>query len=193
MRTRLQMAMVVLSLTMFIGACGGGDDDDESTTATTAAAPTTTEAESDDGNALRRLPDVFAAIPGHVYVELPESVLVDLQDQFASDPDTKEAVEAADGRSVTRNGEPVAVIIAVGFDEKSAALPGVEQGFVSGATEDAVTKKQLTLSGEDATFGTDADGTHTIAWLKGTLALVIIGDDEAGVTTVATALIAANK
>ena len=186
------MAMVVLSLTMFVGACGGGDDD-KPTTTTARAAPTTTVAL--EGNALPRLPEVFAPIPGHTYVELPESVLVGLQDQFASDPDTEEAVAAADGRSVTRNGEPVAVIIAVGFDEKSAALPGVEQGFVSGATEDAVpgSKKTLRLSGEEATFGTDSDGVHTIAWLKGTLALVIIGDDEAGITTVATALIAANK
>jgi antitoxin (DNA-binding transcriptional repressor) of toxin-antitoxin stability system len=187
------MAMVVFSLTMFIGACGGGDDDDDSTTATTARATATTTEQV--GNALPRLPEVFAPIPGHTYVELPESVLTDLQDQFASDPDTREAVAAADGRSVTRAGEPVAVIIAVGFDEKSAALPGVEEGFVAGATEDAVpgTKKTLNLSGEEATFGTDDEGAHTIAWLGGTLALVIIGDDEPAITTVATALIAANK
>jgi antitoxin (DNA-binding transcriptional repressor) of toxin-antitoxin stability system len=184
------MAMVVFSLTMFIGACGGGDDD-KSTTATTRPTATTEQV----GNALPRLPEVFAPIPGHTYVELPESVLTGLQDQFASDPDTKEAVAAADGRSVTKDGEPVAVIIAVGFDEKSAALPGVEEGFVAGATEDAVpgSKKTLNLAGEEATFGTDADGAHTIAWLGGTLALVIIGDDEPGITTVATALIAANK
>jgi len=185
------MAMVVLSLTVFVGACGGGDDEESSTTTTTEAATQSTQV----GNALPRLPKVFVPISNHTYVELPGSVLSDLQDQFASDPATKEAVAAADGRSVTKDGEPVAVIIAVGFDEKSAALPGVEQGFVSGATEDAVpgSKKTLRLSGEDATFGTDEDGTHTIAWLKGTLALVIIGDDEPAITTVATALIAGNK
>ena len=185
------MAMVVLSLTMFVGACGGGDDDEAETTTTRAATPTT-EAE---GNALPRLPEVFAPITGHAYVELPESVLEGLQDQFASDPDTEEAVAAADGRFVTRDGETVATVIAVGFDKRSAALPGVEEGFVAGATEDAVpgSKKTLELSGEDATFGTDEDGLHTIAWLKGTTALVIIGADEAAITTVATALIAANK
>ena len=184
------MAMVVLSLTMFVGACGGGDDDEGSTTTTRAATATTAQ-----GNALPRLPEVFVDIPGHAYVDVPDSVLEGLQDQFASDPGTEEAVAAVDGRSVTKDGNPVATIIAVGFDEKSAALPGVEQGFVSGATEDAVpgSKKTLRLSGEDATFGTDEDGVHTIAWLKGTLALVIIGADEPGITTVATALIAANK
>jgi hypothetical protein len=190
MRRRLQMAMVVLSMTVFIGACGGGDDGDEG--APTTRATTATTAAPDDGT-LQRLPQVFSGISGFEFVELPESVLVDLQDEFASDPQTAEAVAAADGRSVTRNGEGVGVVIAVGFDEKSAALPGVEQGFIEGATEDAVTKRELTLSGEDATLGTDVDGTHTIAWLKGTLALVIIGDNEPALTQVATALIAANK
>jgi hypothetical protein len=132
-------------------------------------------------------------ISGYEFVELPDTVISDLQDQFASDPETAEAVDAADGRSVTRDGNGVAIVIAVGFDKKSAALPGVKEGFISGATEDAVSSRELTLSGEQATLGTDTDGTVTIAWLKGTLALVVIGADEAAVTPVATALIAANK
>jgi len=194
MRRRLQVAIAVLSLTAFLGACGGGDDDDdaspttvrttsESTTATTAA----------EGNALARLPEVFEGVSGFEFVELPESILEDLQDEFASDPDTQEAVEAADGRSIARSGENVGVVIAVGFDKKSAALPGVEEGFISGATEDAVTKRMQKLSGEDTTIGTAADGQVTVAWLKGTLALVLVGEDEESLIAAATALIAANK
>lgn len=194
MRRRLQVVTVLLSLMIFVGACGGGEDDDD-TPVTTVATPTTAAPPTTAGapNALPRLPKVFAPIPGYVFVELPDSILEDLQDEFASDPETAEAVAAADGRSVTRGGEPTGVVIAVGFDERSAALPGVEAGFVEGATEDAVTTRKLTLSGEEATLGVDADGTVTIAWLKGTLALVIIGDDEAALTPIATGLIAANK
>lgn len=195
MRRRLQLAVAVLSVTMFVGACGGGDDDEPDVTTTvapsaTTAAPATTVA---DDNALARLPEVFKPIPGYVFIDLPDSILEDLQDEFASDPDTAEAVAAADGRSVTRNGEPAGSVIAIGFDERSAVLPGFEAGFIGGATEDAVTTKDLKLSGEDVKLGVDEDGLVTIVWFKGTLALLIIGDNEASVTPVATALIAGNK
>ena len=197
MRRRLQLAVAVLSLTMFVGACGGGGDDDEPEVTTTVAASATTAAPAttvaDDDNALARLPEVFKPIPGYVFIDLPDSILEDLQDEFASDPDTAEAVAAADGRSVTRNGDPAGSVIAIGFDERSAVLPGFEAGFIGGATEDAVTTKDLKLSGEDVKLGVDGDGLVTIVWFKGTLALLIIGDDEATVTPVATALIASNK
>ncbi len=189
------MAMVVLSLTVLVGACSGGDDDDEPTTtvATTATTPTTARTATTQPGVLPRLPEVFARISGFEYVELPESDLEDLQDQFTSDAEMQEAVAAVDGRTVTRDGDGVAVIIAVGFDERSSALPGFRDGFLSGATQNAVDTEELTLSGEEAILGTDADGTSTILWLKGDLALVIVGGDPATLRTVATALIAANK
>jgi hypothetical protein len=187
------MTMMVMCLAAFVGGCGGGDDNAEETTATTRDRDQTTTTVQEEPASLPRLPEVFAPIPGYTYEDLPDSTLDGLAEQFMSDPDTAEAVDAADGKSVSKDGEPVGVIIAVGFDKKSAALPGVEEGFVSGATEDAVSKKTVRLSGEDVTVGTDADGLFTFAWLKGTIALVIIGDDEAALTPVATALVAANK
>jgi hypothetical protein len=197
MTRRLQMATVALILTMLVGACGGGDDKDvaptsaASTPATTAPATTSRE-----GNALPRLPGVFAPIPGYSYASLDDSVK-DLEQSIASDPDTVEAVAAADGRRVTLDGDSVAVVIAVGFAEQAAGQPGVADEFVKGVTQDDVSTRELTLSGEKATLSTNANGTNTIAWLKGTLALIILGDgtgnDEAVLIPVATALIAANK
>jgi hypothetical protein len=177
--------MVALCLTTALGACGGGDGKSAGTTTTAPATSTTLAA-----RVLPRLPAVFVPVGGYAFFELPDSAMATLRDQFASN----ETVAAADGRSVKRNDVPVAVIIAIGFDARAAAVPGVEQAFVDQATATAVTKRQLTLSGEDAVVGTDAQGTDTIVWLKGALALVIVGrhDDEDTLVELATALVTAN-
>lgn len=195
MRRSLRTITLVLTLAVLLGACGGGDDDDASPT--TVAGPTTTVAATTattaaDGD-LIRLPEVFTPVAGYTYVDVPDADLEQVQGQFTSDPDTREAILGLDARTVERDGEEVAAVIALRFDKRSSSLPGFADGFYEGVTSDAVTSKTITVSGEKATSSTDADDAHYITWIKGDLALVVVGEADSTVLPIATGLIAANK
>lgn len=192
MRRRLRVAMVVLSLTAFVGACGGGDDDDGEATPTTVAttlSPSTTEAPG----GLERLPEVFAGVSGYTYEAVPDADLADIEDDFTSNALTKAAVVGVDARTVQKDGEEVGAIVAIRFEEAAASLPGFADGFLSGVTREAVSSEEITLAGETVIASTDVDDTHYLSWIGGDLALVIVGGDDEVLRPLATGLISANK
>lgn len=191
MKRRLQMALVMLSLTMFIGACGGGDDDDDAapatTVATTPTSPPTTVSRTSD------LASVFKPVGGYEFVELPEAVLQDMESELTSDPEFNDVIEDIQARSVTKDGEGVGIVMAMALDEKYAALPGVEDGIIDEFAESAASTKKVTTAGEEVTVATDEDGTTFVVWVNGSLVVMVIGSDEATLLPVATGLITANK
>jgi hypothetical protein len=184
-KRRLHAAVAVLSLASFVGGCGGGDDDGDATPSTTAAtAPPTTVAD---------LGRVFQPVAGYSFVELPDSVLREMRDQFESDPEFKEVVVETAARSVTRRGEGIGIAMAMRLDEKYAALPGIEEGILEEFTESSVTTRTLATAGDEVTVSTDEEGTVFVVWVEGTLVLMIIGPEESTLIPVATSLITANR
>ncbi len=133
MRRRLRLAMVVLSLAAFVGACGGGDDDDE-------------DAAADDGGDHPHLAahdggpglaSVFKPVAGYAFVELPPALLEELESELTADPEFNEVVEEVEARTITRNGEGVGIVMAMDMDDRYVALPGVEDGIIEEFAEGA--------------------------------------------------------
>jgi hypothetical protein len=191
MRRRLQLAMVVLALSAFVGGCGGGDDDDEGATATTAAAATSSTAPPT--TEVQGLASVFKPVSGYEFVELPPAILDDMTSELTSDPEFNDVVEDVQARSVTQDDEGVGIVMAMRLDAKYAALPGVEQGIVDEFAETAVSTRTVSTSGGNITVATDADGTVFLVWVKGTLVIMVIGPDETSLLPVARGLVTANS
>jgi hypothetical protein len=190
MRRRIQLAMVVLALSAFVGGCGGGDDDDDpaaaaTTTTSVAAAPSTTAGP-------QGLESVFKPVAGYQFVELPDAVLAGMTSELTSDPEFNNVVEDIQARSVTKDDEGVGIAMAMRLDAKYAALPGVEQGIVDEFAETAVSTRTESTSGEDITVAKDAEGTVFLVWVKGTLVIMVIGRDEVALLPAARALVIAN-
>ena len=147
MRRRLQLAMVVLSLTMFVGACGGGDDDDEPTT---TPPPRPRRPRRPDGHDGQRPAPAARGVRAHPRLHLRRAARVGARRTCRTSsrpiptPRRRSRPPTAARSPATASG--VGVVIAVGFDERSAALPGVEEGFVDGATEDAVDARRSSPS-----------------------------------------------
>jgi|GEM_PF-5125963 len=185
MRRRLQLAMVVLSLTAFVGGCGGGDDKEKASPTTVATTPPTTTAPG--------LAAVFKPIAGYQFVELPDSVLQEMEADLTSDPQFSEVIEDFQAQSVTKNGEGVGIVMVMKLDDKYAALPGVEQGIIDEFSSTAASTRKVSTAGDDVTVATDADGTTYVVWVNGSLVVMVIGQDEGALLPVATSLITSNK
>jgi hypothetical protein len=183
-RGRLQVAVALLALASFVSACGGGDDDTATPSTTAATAPPTTVAGLDR---------VFKPIAGYAYVDLPDSVLREMRDQFESDPEFKEVVAETAARSVTRGGAGIGIVMAMRLDERYAALPGIEDGILDEFTESSASTRTVATAGDEVTVSTDEEGTVFVVWVEGTLVLMIIGPEESTLIPVATSLITANR
>jgi hypothetical protein len=183
-RAGRRAVVAALCLASFVGGCGGGDDDEATPSTTAATAPPTTVAGLDR---------VFTPVAGYSFVELPASVLREMRDQFASDPEFKEVVAETAARSVTRGGAGIGIVMAMRLDEKYAALPGIEQGILDEFTETSATTRTVATAGDEVTVSTDEEGTVFVVWVEGTLVLMIIGPEESTLIPVATSLITANR
>ncbi len=196
--TRLRPAVVgtCLASMLALGACSGGSDSTRPTP--TTAAPVTTVAASLVPPAgavptgLAKLPGVFAPIPDHEYLDVSAAITEATTARFLANPDARSVI-ALDGRWVTRYGKQVALASAVGLDPQVAAMPGGAEGMIAAVTDGAQNSKQVKLAGEMVTVAVDAKGMVTMAWLKGSLVLVVVGRNELRVTPVASALIEANR
>ena len=185
MSDRFRTALVALSLAASVGACGGGDDKTAAPSTTSPTAPPTTAAAPS-------LDAVFKPIAGYSYVELPESVSREMQEQFESDPAFEEVVVETHARSLTRAGEGVGIVMAIRLDERYAALPGIEEGIVSEFGASSVATRSLTTAGEEVTVSTDDEGTTFVVWVDGTLVLMVIGPNESDLIPATTSLITSN-
>jgi hypothetical protein len=180
---RLPVAVAALCLASFVGSCGGGGD--EATPSTTAAtAPPTTVAGLDS---------VFKPVAGYSFVELPDSVLQEMRDQFESNPEFGEVVVENAARSVTRSSEGIGIVMALRLDERYAALPGIERGIIQEFTQSSASTRTVATAGDEVTVSTDEEGTVFVVWVEGTLVLMIIGPEESTLIPVATSLITANR
>lgn len=194
--SRTRHLVAALCLALLAAACG--DDGDEGTTGTTAAPTTTVVATTTERQSFERLAEAFPALEGYELVELPPAVIEQTEAEFLSDPDTeliRDSVVAVDGRSVLQDGESVAIVIAVGFERRAGALPGVAESFMRGATEESASTEDLELAGEPAVLASDADGTTYVAWANSELGLVVVGGPNVGrdaLIAAAEALIGAN-
>lgn len=142
------------------------------------------------------LADVFAPVPGFRFVDLPPAGVAAFQAAVMSDPAAKAAIRDAAARSVvTQDGSDVGIIAAVAFDERTASLPGFQNGFVQGAAESsgATSREPITLAGQPALFFTSPRG-NGVAFAQGLLGLIVEGGgDRLTVEKVMTRLIAGNS
>lgn len=96
-------------------------------------------------------------------------------------------------RSVTKDGQGAAVAMVFGFDPKLAALPGFQAGFIEGFKSTGSRSEPFAVGSEQATIVSDRDRTVSVAWVKGSLGLAVVGQDRATVQQIGTTIIDANK
>ncbi|MBA2752174.1 MAG: hypothetical protein H0U41_08075 [Actinobacteria bacterium] len=184
--------VLLVTLGFLAGACGGGDEaSDEASGTTTSSSTTTTLPPFDPAR-----PDtVLAPVGGYQYVDLPPKLFTQLNTEIRSGlpRDYKDAVKGVAAKSLTKDGQGVAVAMAFGFDPKVSALPGFQAGVAEGFKDSGSRSEPLTVGSEQATLTTDPDKTVAVAWVKGSLVLAVFGQDRPTVQTIATTIIEANK
>ncbi len=184
---------VLVGGVMAVAACGGGGEDTSRPpdTSTSTAATTTTAPERVFDP--RHPEAALVPVPGYRYVELPPAALAEARAQFERQPEAKTYLMGFAGRSLTRGSEGEAVVLALGIDPRAASVPGFRQAFLDGVKEDSVSAEDLTLADEPAAFAMDADGTIYVSWVKGSLGLLLTGEERAHLEEIATVLIEANR
>lgn len=186
--------VMVLTAALLTGGCGGdGDGKDTSQppgTTTTGPVQTVTTVGTFDP---ARPETALVPIPGYKYVDLPADTLEQAKAEFAAQPELERYLEGLAGRSVTQDGDGKAVVIALGIDPRAAAVPGFRQGFLQGVKEGTRRSEDLTVAGEPAAVATDPDGTVYLIWIKGSLGLILTGQDRDEVEHIGAALVDAAK
>jgi hypothetical protein len=173
------IAAAVAAAALLFAGCGGGDDKATESTATTAENPvvSTTDASSSKAAATGDLSSAFDHIAGYELAELSASDLQSARDQYQSEVSgnstAEKAVKDLNGRVVSKEGEKVAVVLALSFTPDIASAPGFQEAFVEGAA--GTDSSPVTLSGQKAQTFTQSDGTEGVVFAKDRLGLLVIG------------------
>ena len=137
--------------------------------------------------------DAFLPIDGYKYVKVADEVENEARKGFESEPEGAKAIDSFAVRSMTKDGEGVAVVMTIAIKPEQAAVPGFKGDFVKGFAESTGKLEPATLGDEDAHFATNIGGLKGFLWTKGTLVLIVMGQDRTQIEAAATALVDANK
>jgi len=167
----------------------------ESAATTIPAGPSSTGGSSDTA---------FAAVPGYTFEEAPASVISEVRRGFEAgmrsslkmpgvsvDPDASSKVlSGVSGRLVSRDGQEVALAVAMKFDGLWVARIDASE-FLAGAASKLAAPEHVTVGGIDAVYA-DSDGsTQLLTYKDGTFLLVIADSgDRATLDQVMAGLIA---
>lgn len=176
------IAAAVVAAALVTAGCGGDNDKStESSDTTGASRPTTTVVTSANATETGDLSTAFGHIAGYELAELPASVLENARQQYQTEVRGNElaekAVDEINGRTISKEGEDVAIVLGMTFSRSIASQPGFQEGFVEGAAGDDASP--VTLSGEEAVVFTQPDGTEGVVFAKGRLGLLVIGTSDA--------------
>ncbi|HUQ62776.1 MAG TPA: hypothetical protein VM121_03365 [Acidimicrobiales bacterium] len=185
LRTRKPwIAAAIMAAALVTAACGGDDDkstESSDTTVKSSSASTTTLVTSTKTTDTGDLSSAFEHIAGYELAELPASVLANAREQYQTEVSgntvAEKAVTEINGRTVSKEGDDVAIVLGMSFARGISSQPGFQEGFVEGAAGDDASS--VTLSGEDASVFTQPDGTEGVVFAKGRLGLLVIGTGEA--------------
>lgn len=200
-KRRSVLAAAAIAAATMTAACGGGSDNakvtavtaakQSSTTgapatstappSTTAGSTTTTPATTKPTNpnaatVTGDLSGAFAGISGWSVAELPASVLEGARAQYQKETSGNSlaagAVTDLNGRIVTRDGQPVAIILGLSLSAEVASKPGLQEAFVQGVA--GSDSSVVTLSDHRATAFTQADSTNGVVFAEGRLGLLVL-------------------
>ncbi|HEX8771127.1 MAG TPA: hypothetical protein VF711_10210 [Acidimicrobiales bacterium] len=173
------VAVVVAAAALVTAACGGDDDKSTESTGTTVENPvvSTTVAASSKATVSGDLSTAFDHIAGYELAELSASDLQNAREQYQSEVSgnaaAQKAVSDINGRVVSKEGDKVAVVLALSFSPDVASAPGFHDAFVEGAAGND--SSPVTLSGQKAKTFTQSDGTEGVVFAKDRLGLLVIG------------------
>jgi hypothetical protein len=182
LKTRTPLvAAIAIAAALVTAACGGGSSSkasgDSSTTAPDNSTVETTSVSSTKASATGDLSTAFDHIAGYELAELPASVLEGARQQYQNEVSgnslAQQAVKDINGRTVSKEGNKVAIVLGMSFNPDLSSQPGFQEGFVSGAAGND--SSPVTLSGESATTFTQTDGTVGVVFAKDRLGLLVIG------------------
>ena len=183
-----RLLLLLVAVGFITGGCGGGNDEAEVTT-TTALATTTTKPPFDPTKSETAL----VPIPGYAYQDLPQTTADQTKAALQSDATLRESIRSVTVRSVTKDGRGVASVFSLGLDPRFAAQPSVAAQFAEEFAGRKSRVQAIVLAGEPAHLARDSSGVTYLLWLKGSLMLVVAGQDRAQLEPVATALVSANR
>jgi hypothetical protein len=173
-----------MAAALVTAACGGDDDkstESSDTTVKSSVASTTTSASSTKTTETGDLSTAFGHIAGYELAELPASVLANAREQYQTEVSgnavAEKAVKEINGRTISKEGENVAIVLGMSFNRSVSSQAGFQEGFVNGAAGDDASP--VTLSGEDAVAFTQPDGTQGVVFAKDRLGLLVISTGEA--------------
>jgi hypothetical protein len=198
-RARIPALGLVLALVV------AGCTSDESTaadasTAALSSAPAASSAASETASATASpsaaaeldADHIFAAtVDGYAFVELPRSVERQARRQFAASAGLDEDEAKLDLRSLTKDGSGESLVLVVTLSPEYAALPGVEEGFVTGMAGSAGTDPEEIDLGAVEGFLIDTDQQRVVAWQEQNLLVAIFAERRAAAVNAARAIVEA--
>ncbi|HZD01869.1 MAG TPA: carboxypeptidase regulatory-like domain-containing protein [Actinomycetes bacterium] len=138
---------------------------------------------------------VFRAPKGYEYEDLPSSVKDEARRQFTAG-DAAKFIKGFDARSVTSGGAAADIeVLAFGVDPKVAALPGFDEGFMSGIAQEAgVSPQVITLAGgAEAAYLAPPGGPDAVVLGEGSLYVLMIGPGAKELKSFASAFVKAHE
>jgi hypothetical protein len=131
-------------------------------------------------------------LEGYEYVVLPTAAEQQMAAGFAANSAVVSVVKGYAASSVTKAGEPEAVVLVLDASESFTGLQGTMDQFWTGvASSSGADVKTATLAGQDVRT-LDGAGTKLVGWHDGNLIVLVFGGDMAQTSAVAEALIKAH-
>jgi hypothetical protein len=125
------------------------------------------------------------------FVELPRSVERQARRQFAASAGLDEDEARLDLRSLTRDGSGESIVLVVTLSPEYAALPGIEEGFVTGMAGSAGTDPEQVDLGAVEGFLIDTDQQRVVAWKEQNLLVAVFAERRAAAIDAASAIVEA--
>ena len=190
-----------LAVVLAVAGCTSGESTvPDASTAASISAPAATSAASQSASATASPSEaseldaehIFgAAVDGYAFVELPRSVERQARRQFAASAGLDEDEAKLDLRSLTRDGSGESLVLVVTLSPEYAALPGIEEGFVSGMAGSAGTDPEPVDLGAVEGFLIDTDQQRVVAWQEQNLLVAVFAERRAAAINAASAIVEA--
>ena len=190
-----------LAVVLAVAGCTSGESTvPDASTAASISAPAATSAASQSASATASPSEpseldaehIFgAAVDGYAFVELPRSVERQARRQFAASAGLDKDEARLDLRSLTRDGSGESLVLVVTLSPEYAALPGIEEGFVSGMAGSAGTDPEPVDLGAVEGFLIDTDQQRVVAWQEQNLLVAVFAERRAAAINAASAIVEA--
>jgi hypothetical protein len=180
---RRALATLLVLAALISGGCGSGDQ--KPSAAKTTPPPATGSPGTVDAAS------AFVPLPGYTYSDLPASVQAEARAGLESDPEAKRYITGFAMKAITKDGDGVAVLMAVALDPMIGALIGavrdqMAQGMAEGTGS---TPEPFKLSGRNVFFLDDVGGVPGIMWDQASMVLAVIGSEREALETIASMVI----